>query len=85
MKIEVRCCCDARLLGHMEMPFLPADGCTSVIMGGLSFNYQHYSHQGVLRGPALKSKDYPVQDLRRIPEFTPATFEQRVRDAEELL
>jgi hypothetical protein len=82
MKIPIRCCCDTRLLGHVELPFSLADGCTAVIIGGLRFDYATYHCNGEVRGPALKSRDYPEHKLRRIPGFEPATFAERVADAE---
>ena len=83
MKIEVRCCCSTSLLGHANIDEPPID--SSVILGGLAFDYTTFKCKGQERGPALKSRDYLLDDLRRIPQFEPATFEERIKDAMDLL
>ena len=79
MNIEIRCCCDGRLLGHYDMtePALNSP----VILGGLRFTYQNLKC-GEKLIPALKSRDYLDSELRAIAGFKPATFDaQAILDA----
>lgn len=71
MMIEIRCCCDAHLIGWIDIPFptielgrvykfsLKGGGELAFECAGLSPDYR----------PALKSRDFPIEDIRRIPGF----------------
>ena len=82
MKIEIRCCCEGRLRGYVDIQEPCID--SPVILGGLRFQYTHLKTPSE-RILALKSNDYTESELRRIPEFKPATFAERVADAERIM
>lgn len=110
-KIEVRCCCDAHLIGWVEMRHRPlawsivtmplrADGpfeptqptpperltfevaeivTPPRVRSQLEIETSNYRLPPLARGGtyfALKSRDYPIEQLRRIAGFTEATPEQ---------
>lgn len=84
---EVRCCCDAHLIGWLPAParaelgrsyvFIvntpPVFGEAVISAERLWFDYDLVrDDEGVVRS-ALKSRDYPIEKLRRIRGFRPAS------------
>jgi hypothetical protein len=98
-EIEVRCCCDAHLIGWLPMCHAPQEGRRYVFV--LS-NQPRWSYRkgefptlrhiesltfecARIEGPgvnhlALKSRDYQLEQLRRIDGFREATGIQRIID-----
>lgn len=73
--MEVRCCCDAgKLLGHLPEPH-PSARKMKFFAGEevLEFEVDIVSSPPTFRGHlAYKSKDYPMEKLRKIREFVEA-------------
>lgn len=94
MLVEVRCCCDAHLVGWLPLPGVPEIGrvyvyemvlgqigraeVEAMIAGRLDCRADlefecAWVGEGGARFPALKSRDYPIERLRRIPGFFEAS------------
>lgn len=89
IELEVRCCCDAHLVGWVTLPGRPYPG--KVVVFALERHqplsmleqFETLSFEcAVLERPsggsyiALKSRDYPIEKLRRIHGFVEATAMQ---------
>lgn len=89
IELEVRCCCDARLVGWVKVPARPYVGKVLVFalereqplsiteqFETLAFEcavVERFSGGSYI---ALKSRDYPIEKLRRIHGFTEASTAQ---------
>ena len=96
MRLEVRCCCDAHLIGWVELPRVPRAWSFVTLMLRPVWDGQPFDPDApparedrltfelaeiVAPLPnrerstylALKSHDYPLEQLRRIPSFREAT------------
>lgn len=74
MKYEVRCCCDARLLGHIDLsPELTKSQCVifpKMAGGALRLDVALLTRGGVSY-KALKAHHIPMDTLMRIRGFEP--------------
>jgi len=102
MRLEVRCCCDAHLIGWVTVPRCPRVGQLQVftLLGRHGFTssaplsvvepLETLTFEAAVVAPgmirrlggaeeylALKSRDYPIEQLRRIPGFIEATDADR--------
>lgn len=86
VKMEVRCCCDGHLQGHLPVPvklldngkmlsFAFADKSGSLPLELAVFN----AGDGHL---ALKSKDYPIETLRKVKNFVETSSDATLRDTQ---
>lgn len=87
IELEVRCCCDAHLIGWLKVPGRPYVGKVLVFLlepragtRASDESFETLSFQAdIVERPsggtyvALKSRDYPLAELRRINEFVEAT------------
>lgn len=65
-RIDVRCCCDCRLLGSV-----PAGGDRIRLVGGGALVLETYMDV-TGHGEAYKSNDYPIEVLEKIPGWRAA-------------
>jgi len=71
-EMMIRCCCDCAKIGTVPVPEGAEPG-KMIILNGLEFEVAPVFHpfDGVPKGFALKSRDYPLRDEVRIPGFKP--------------
>lgn len=81
--MEVRCCCDAHLIGHVRVPTpvgtnitfalgprtLPQSFEAAKIGNFLELEVAHVGFGSIPERLAIKSHDVPLESLKRIPGF----------------